>query len=225
MRADQIVLPRIKTQLPALNLALKPGSMTAVVGPNGCGKSTLLSVLCGLLQPNEGRVEIAGRDLGRMPISERAQHIAWVASTPPRGSALKVRAVLELAARFGPTAGASSVEEILTQFGLQEHADMSLSNLSDGWAQRAMIARATAQNTQIIILDEPTAFLDLPATLAVFGALKSALERGRTVVMSSHDFSALERSEMVTDTLQFYPDRIGHRAGFDAERISEVLLG
>lgn len=224
MIASQLVLPRILPSIAPVDLAFAAGSMTAVVGANGCGKSTLLSVLCGLLQPQAGRVELAGFDIARMPTAERARHIAWVASTPPRGSALTVRATLELAARCGPMAGAVSTETILDQFGLMAHADTALDRLSDGWAQRAMIARALAQNTRVIVLDEPTAFLDLPATVAVFDALELALNQGRTVILSSHDFTALERSNKVTNTLLFSRSHIADMSGFNAAVVSKELL-
>ena len=224
MIASQLVLPRIVPSIAPLDVAFAAGSMTAVVGPNGCGKSTLLSVLCGLLQPQAGRVELGGFDIARMPTAERAKHIAWVASTPPRGSALSVRATLELAARCGPATDAVSTETILDQLGLMAYADTALDRLSDGWAQRAMIARALAQNTRVIALDEPTAFLDLPATVAVFEALEVALNQGRTVILSSHDFTALERSKKVTNTLLFSRSHIEHMAGFDATVVSKGLL-
>jgi iron complex transport system ATP-binding protein len=224
---NDLVLPRISSPLVPLTLDIPPGAMIAVVGRNGCGKSTLLSVLAGLLSPRGGSVAYGGQRADRMSIAERAAHLAWVQSTPPRGSALTVEAVLELASHFGSTENAEQnvVERTIEDFGLAQYACTPLNRLSDGWAQRAMIARAFAQNTPTVLLDEPTAFLDLPAKLLVFKAFAKAQERGRSIVLSSHDFDALDRLAYVQATLQFTPSEIACTSSFNVAGVEAGLLG
>ena len=174
------------TVLQAAELSIRGGGIHLLVGRNGAGKSSLLRAMAGLQSLQGGSIVLNGSDVHAMPSAERAQALAYVASTPPRTSQLRVVEVLNLAA-----SNAASVSEVLAQYGDVAWAEQRMDALSDGQAQRVMFARAVLQGTPWIFMDEPTAFLDVPSRRAFWSRAVEATGQGATLVLATHDYEQL----------------------------------
>jgi iron complex transport system ATP-binding protein len=184
------------TALRSLSLELPPGSFAAVLGPNGAGKSTLVRVLTGLVAPAEGEVSYGKRPLARMAPAELARLVAVV----PQDVWVPFEyTVLEMVLMGrAPHLGALGLErerdvavarEALARLDLLALADRPIQTLSGGERQRVLLARALAQETPVLLLDEPTAHLDIAhqgATLRLLAALHA---EGRTVAAVLHDLN------------------------------------
>ena len=178
-----------------IRAALPAGSLTAMIGINGIGKSTLLKTLAGLLPPMEGRVLMGEEDVFRMPVTERARRIAVVLTGRPDTGMLDVETLTGLGRspwtnRWGRTNAADreAVERALQLTGAWHLRHRQVTSCSDGECQKVLIARALAQATPVLLLDEPTAFLDLPNRAEVVRVLRSiAHEEGKAVLFSTHD--------------------------------------
>jgi iron complex transport system ATP-binding protein len=178
-----------------LDVAFPAGGLTAIVGRNGTGKSTLLRTMAGLERPLAGEVRVGDTPLVAMTPREVARRVGFVSTQRIRVTNLRARDVVALGRTpYTDWIGHLTAEDkeavtaALSQVGMSVFADKQMDTLSDGEAQRVMIARVLAQDTPVILLDEPTAFLDLPNRYEVCLLLKKlAEERGRTVVFSSHD--------------------------------------
>jgi iron complex transport system ATP-binding protein len=163
----------------------RPSQITALVGPNGSGKSTLLRCLAGAQPPTGGRATLDGDDLRRLRPPALARRLAFVPQTSPIGFAFTVR---ELAALGNPDP--EQVEQALRAMDLWDLADRSLLTLSGGEQQRAAIARALAQDTPYLLLDEPTAHLDLRHQTQVLRLARHlAHEKGSAVLIVLHDLN------------------------------------
>lgn len=178
-----------------VNAAIAPGTLTALLGRNGSGKSTLLRALAGLNENYTGTITVASADLRRMSARERAHALAYVTPRTERCGAMRVIQAVEMGraphtgwtGRLG-TADHSIVWAALADTGMEDFADRLLDSLSDGERQRVMIARALAQDTPLILLDEPTSFLDLPNRRSLVALLhKLTREHGKTVLFSTHE--------------------------------------
>lgn len=180
-----------------LSLSAPEGEAIALLGRNGVGKSTLLRVVAGIGRPLSGGVVLDGRDLAAMAPRERACRVAFVTTEPVAVAHLRVHEVVAMgrAPYTGWWGGLSAederiVGEALERVGLSAFRDKRMDRLSDGERQRAMIARALAQDTPLVLLDEPTAFLDLPNRYRMALLLRRlAHDMGKTVIYSSHDLS------------------------------------
>ncbi len=184
------------TVLAGVTVAAEAGELIAVLGPNGAGKSTLLRTLAGLQPALGGRVELLGRSLAELRPRELARRIGVV--LPERVRVGLMRAFDLVALGRHPHTGwlgrlkpsdREKVEEALADAGVAELSARDVATLSDGERQKVMIARALAQESTVMILDEPTAFLDLPARVEIM-ALLLRLARGReerAVLLSTHD--------------------------------------
>lgn len=179
-----------------LDLEAPAGRITALVGPNGCGKSTLLRGLARLLKPKGGMVYLDGKAIHSLPTKQVAQQIGLLPQSPIAPAGLTV---YELVAQgryphqswFQQWSAEDSrcTQEALAITNLTHMADRPLDTLSGGQRQRAWIAMALAQETEILLLDEPTTFLDLAYQLEVLDLLHDLNERGRTIVMVLHDLN------------------------------------
>jgi iron complex transport system ATP-binding protein len=180
-----------------LDLEVPDGLVTAIVGPNACGKSTLLRALARLLRPSTGAVLLDGREIHRLPTKEVARQLGLLPQTPIAPDGITVG---DLVAR-GRTphqsllqqwshADESAVLSALAATGTAELVDRSVDELSGGQRQRVWIAMALAQETELLLLDEPTTYLDISHQLDVL-ELVAALQRdaGRTVVIVLHDLN------------------------------------
>lgn len=183
--------------LRGLSFNVAPGSFVGLLGPNGSGKTTLLRTLLGDLCPDEGRVFLKDRDLGVWPQRERARVVATV---PQETHFTYPFSVLEivLMGRAPHTAwmGFDRPDDIgiarraLDRTGLLDRADRPIQELSGGERQLVLIARALSQQPEVLLLDEPTAHLDLSHQLRIYGLLRE-LNRsdGLTLVSVSHDLN------------------------------------
>ncbi len=180
----------------SLDLEIPPGQITALVGPNGCGKSTLLRGLSRLLKPRGGAVLLDGKAVQSLSTKELAKQIGVLPQNPAAPDGLTV---YELVAQgryphqswFQQWSAQDEqvVQEALEMTSTAEFADRPLETLSGGQRQRAWIAMALAQQTEILLLDEPTTFLDLAYQLEVLDLLHDLNERGHTIVMVLHDLN------------------------------------
>ena len=156
-----------RTILHNINLEVAPGSLTALIGANGSGKSTLLRTLSGAQAPTAGTVSIGGTALCGLGKQKLARRLAMVFTDRTGAGALTVRETVEIGrhpytgpfGRLGPK-DKEAVAEALASVGMETYADRLLGTLSDGERQKVMLARALAQDTPLINLDEPTAILD-----------------------------------------------------------------
>jgi iron complex transport system ATP-binding protein len=184
-----------------LSLAVPDGRITAIVGPNACGKSTLLRALARLMRPTRGSVLLDGHLIHRLPTKEVAKRLGLLPQSPTAPDGI---IVADLVAR-GRTPhqrlfqqwsrdDESAVSEALCATGTLELADRPVDELSGGQRQRVWIAMAIAQQTDLLLLDEPTTFLDIAHQLEVLD-LTARLnhEHGRTVVVVLHDLNLAAR--------------------------------
>jgi cobalamin transport system ATP-binding protein len=187
-----------------LSMKVKAGEIIALIGRNGCGKSTLLRTIARMQLPLKGAVLIGGRDIKSIARLEFAKILSFVSTEIVDVPHMKVSELVSLG-RFpytnwigsfsGPDRAA--VNSAIELAGIGSLRNKMLYELSDGERQKTMIARALAQDTRIIVLDEPTAFLDLPNRYELLRLLnKLAHQMGKTVLYSTHDLSiALHESD------------------------------
>lgn len=183
-----------------LNLSIASGAITALVGPNGCGKSTLLRGLSRLLRPSQGGAYLNGQDIHRMKAKELARQLGILPQSPTAPEGLTV---YELVAQgryphqrwlqqWSPE-DERITQEALTITNLTLFADRPVDTLSGGQRQRAWIAMALAQQTDILLLDEPTTYLDLAYQMDVLDLLDDLNAQGRTIIMVLHDLNQAAR--------------------------------
>ena len=192
--------------LKGLNLSLEKGKLVALLGQNGAGKSTLLRALTCDERPLGGSIEVMGKNLSEMSQKDRSRVIGLVSTERIQAGALTVTELVGLGRQ--PHTGFLGrlddedheiVRQAMTDAGIIGKANEYMASLSDGERQKAMIARALAQQTPMIILDEPTAFLDVASRIETMRLLQTlAHERGKAVLLSSHDIS---QSLMLADEL------------------------
>ena len=194
------------TLLKNLNLTLAKGKLVALLGQNGAGKSTLLRALTCDERPLAGAIQVNGQNLLEMSQKDRSRLIGLVSTERIQAGALTVTELVGLGRQ--PHTGflgrlddedRAIVKQSMTDAGIIGKANEYIASLSDGERQKAMIARALAQQTPIIILDEPTAFLDVASRIETMRLLqKLAHEQDKAVLLSSHDIS---QSLMLADEL------------------------
>jgi iron complex transport system ATP-binding protein len=187
---DRVAIDAVSTVLPA-------GKITAVIGPNGCGKSTLLRSLAGLVRPDRGTISLGDTDIRQIRTREYARRVAVLPQSPVAPEGLTVA---DLVSRGRDPyrrwydqwsrADESQVLDTLRATGLDLLADRPLDSLSGGQRQRAWIAMAVAQRTGVLLLDEPTSFLDVAHQLEVLALVEELhATLGVTVVMVLHELS------------------------------------
>lgn len=182
-----------KTVLRNLNMKIPEGKVTVVVGPNGCGKSTFLKVLCGILPAERGSVLLDGENLLALPQQQRAQRVAYLAQNRQVPDITVGRLVLH--GRF-PYLGYPRryrkedydwADKAMAQMGIFDLKDTLLQNLSGGQRQKAYIAMVLAQDTPVVLMDEPTTYLDVRHQLRLMKQARIMAEEGKTVLMVLHD--------------------------------------
>lgn len=180
-----------------ISFKVKTGTFLAVVGPNGAGKSTLLNLLSAALKPATGTVKIDGKTIGSYSTKELAGKIAVVRqeTIPIFGFAVIETVMMSRTTHYGQLgfekeADRQIVTEALKVTDTARFSSRSLANLSAGERQRVFIARALAQDTPILLLDEPTSFLDLKHQIEIYDLLKVAqIRQGKTIVAVTHDIN------------------------------------
>ena len=181
-----------------VSATLGAGELVTLVGANGAGKSTLLKVLSGDLRPLSGMVSVEGESIAGLSRQRLSRLISVVNTDRVEADALTVREVVSMGRYpytgfFGRLADDDEavVGDAMAATGVERFAWRNVATLSDGERQKVMIARALAQATPVILLDEPTAFLDVASRVEVLSLLASlAHERGKAVLLSSHDLPA-----------------------------------
>ncbi|MEL6823955.1 MAG: ABC transporter ATP-binding protein, partial [Calditrichota bacterium] len=189
-----------------LNLSLNAGEMVCLLGPNGSGKSTLLRTLAGLQPPIDGIVWLGRQNIIELARADLAQQLAVVLTEKPAAGMLRVYDLVALGRipysnLFGRLSEEDHkvVRQSLKQVHLLDYQDRLLTELSDGEAQRVMIARALAQESEVIILDEPTVHLDLPTRIEVLSLLhRLSRDTGKAILLSTHELNlALQLADSV----------------------------
>ena len=185
-----------------ITLDLRAGELVCLLGPNGAGKSTLINTLTGGLRPLAGAVRLAGDDVHALPARELARRVSVVLTDRVDAGALTAYDLAALGrhphtdwlGRLGE-ADHAAVRAALASAGAAALAGRLVGELSDGERQRVMLARALAQEAPLLVLDEITAFLDLPRRVEVMRILRAlAHHEGRTVLLSTHDLDLALRT-------------------------------
>ncbi|MDE5549903.1 MAG: ABC transporter ATP-binding protein [Bacteroidaceae bacterium] len=207
-----------KTIASGLNATLESGEMTCLLGPNGSGKSTLLRTLAAFQPALSGSVEVMGRELKKYTNKELAQVVSVVLTD--NSDIKNMRAEEVVAMGRSPYTGfwgklrekdKTVVRKCLNWVGIEDLAARRMQTLSDGERQKVMIAKAIAQETPIILLDEPTAYLDYPSKISMMLLLhRLAKALKKTVFMSTHD---LEHALQVADQVWLLDKELGLTTG------------
>lgn len=189
-----------------LNLKLNQGELVCLLGPNGSGKSTLMRTMSGIQTPLAGKVELLGQPLSKLSAKEIALQLSVVLTDRMTIGNLSVYALVALGRSpytgwMGKLSAKDEkiVQEAIEITGTAHLASAHISDLSDGERQKVMIARALAQDTQIILLDEPTAHLDLPNRIEIIRLLRKLThEKGKSILMSTHELDlALQAADKI----------------------------
>ena len=186
----------------SLSLCLRSNTFVCLIGANGAGKSTLLKTLSGLREPLAGIVQLQSKNLYHLSPEQRAKQLSLVLTERLELDWLSVEELVSLGRHpYTNWQGhldkhdREIVRQAIAAVGMSDLRKKSITQISDGERQKAMIARALAQQTKLLILDEPTAYLDLPRRVEVMQLLRSlAHQDGRTILMSTHDLDLALRS-------------------------------
>lgn len=184
-----------RTLLAKASARLDGGQLVALLGRNGTGKSTLLRAMMGLEKPQSGEILLQGKDIASLKPEKLARDISFVTTDKVRIANLRCEDVVSMGrAPYTNWIGQlqpedkERVNEAMRLVGMSDYAEKTMDKMSDGECQRIMIARALAQDTPVILLDEPTAFLDLPNRYELCLLLKKlAQEKGKCIIFSTHD--------------------------------------
>ena len=202
---------RSKILLPPLNAKAYQGELIAMIGQNGIGKSTLLRTITGLQIAVAGTIFINGRPINDYSRMDFAQHIGYISTEPVKVNNMKVFDLVALG-RFPHTDWLGKLTEndqtiimdSIAKVGMESFVNNYITELSDGERQRVMIARILAQDTDLMVMDEPTAFLDIKSKYEIIHLLHDlSKRRGKTIIFSTHDLNvAVSEADKVWLLLQ-----------------------
>jgi iron complex transport system ATP-binding protein len=212
-----------------LDLEVAPGAITAIVGANGCGKSTLLRALARLMAPRQGRVTLDGMGLDALNTKEVARIVGLLPQSPIAPEGIVVADLVGRGRHPHQRAFAAwnaedyaAVASALEATGIADLADRAVDELSGGQRQRVWIALTLAQQTDVLLLDEPTTFLDLAHQVEVLDLLVDLnRDRGTTIVMVLHDLNMAVR---YADQLVAMREGAIHTVGDPAQVVTEQLV-
>ncbi|WP_299530214.1 ABC transporter ATP-binding protein [Ulvibacterium sp.] len=189
-----------------LNIKIHNGELVCLIGPNGCGKSTLMRTIAGLQKPLEGDTVISEVDVKKIKPHQYARLLSLVLTDKINVGGMKVMDIVSIGrypytnyfAKLGPK-DYEIIERSLDNVHLNEYKDRFFHELSDGEKQRVLIAKALAQDTPLIMLDEPTAHLDLPNRVEIMNILKRlAKETNKAIFLSTHELDlALQTADTI----------------------------
>jgi iron-siderophore transport system ATP-binding protein len=189
-----------RTVVQGLSLQIPDGEFTVIVGPNGCGKSTLLKALSRTMRPAAGQVMLDGRPIASYRSKEVARELALLPQTPIAPDTITVRDLVARGRfphttllRQWSTADERAVQSAMEETETTQLADRPVSELSGGQRQRVWLAVVLAQQTQIVLLDEPTTFLDIGYQYEVLELCSALQNSGRTFVAVLHDLNQAAR--------------------------------
>jgi iron complex transport system ATP-binding protein len=182
--------------LAGINLEINKNELIGLIGRNGSGKSTILRTLVRIQELAGGKIFLDNKNINEFHRPEFARTVAFVSTGILEVEGMSIRELVSLG-RFPYTNWIGNltdedheiIDRSLNMVGITSLANRKLNEVSDGERQRAMIARTLAQNTRVIILDEPTAFLDLPAKYDLINLLHNLTNEGKTIIYSSHDLN------------------------------------
>lgn len=185
-----------------IHLTLKAGELVCLIGPNGAGKSTLIRTLAGMQAPLSGQVRLLGEDVHQLPAKRLAQTLSVVLTERINPGLLTARTLVALGRHpYTDWSGRLTaqdetiVSQAIAAVGANALAERQIGELSDGERQKIMIARALAQQPALMILDEPTAFLDLPRRVEIMQLLRQlAHDEARAILLSTHDLDLALRT-------------------------------
>lgn len=208
-----------------LNLKLRGADLTSILGVNGSGKSTLIRTLCGFIPPLAGKIFIMGREITTYTKEELSSILSVVLTERVSDGGLTVYEIVAMGRYpytgfFGKLSDRDRevIERSIRDVGVWDMRDLFISELSDGERQKVMIAKSLAQESKIIILDEPTSFLDLRSRMETISLLRRlAVEKGMTFLLSLHD---LELSLQYSDSLWI----MSHGDGVICGQTEEMVL-
>lgn len=204
-----------KTVASEIDIALEKGKLTCLMGPNGIGKSTLIKTITGVLPPISGNILINSIDLFKLDQLKKAQTISVVLTDKPSSGFMTVRDLISLG-RYPYTSWQNKhndqdrgiVDGAIESVGLVDSANTPLIELSDGNLQKAIIGRSLAQDTEIIVLDEPTVHLDVNNKTMIIRLLRQLCSnQGKTILLSTHD---LELAMSYADKLWLFAEDAIH---------------
>jgi iron complex transport system ATP-binding protein len=189
-----------RTVIDDLDVAIPSGLVTTIIGPNGCGKSTLLRTLSRLLKPAKGTVVLDGDDIARLRTRDVAKKLGLLPQAPVAPDGLTVADLVARGRhphqswlRQWSSDDADVVERALAMTGVADLADRPVDELSGGQRQRVWISMTLAQGTDLLLLDEPTTYLDLAHAIDVLDLVNDLHTSGCTVVMVLHDLNLATR--------------------------------
>ncbi|WP_439864727.1 Fe(3+) dicitrate ABC transporter ATP-binding protein FecE [Pseudomonas antarctica] len=179
-----------------LSFAPPAGKVTALIGPNGCGKSTLLKAFARILKPTKGELTLDGQAYASLSARQLAQHIAFLPQVLPVPEGVSVRQLVAYGrsphnSLWGRLSGSdqSHVAQAMQRLELDSLADRALADLSGGQRQRAWLAMVLAQNAPVVLLDEPTTYLDISHQVELMDLMGELAAEGKTVITVLHDIN------------------------------------
>jgi iron complex transport system ATP-binding protein len=176
---------------------LKPGTVTAVIGPNGCGKSSLLAAIAGDIALSGGEITIGGQGLSELSLSQLAALRSVVLQSRNYWLSYTVR---EIVAMGQDSQALAHIDEVFKSLDMADLADRSVTTLSGGEAQRVEIARALIRNSQIYLLDEPLSAQDSASRVRIIELLKKLRSQGKVILIVTHsDERALDWCDQIFD--------------------------
>lgn len=192
-RGDRAILDRV-------SLAVEPGGVLSIVGPNGSGKSTLLKALAGIWPLSGGTVKIGSKPLGDMSRREIAQRLAFVPQDIRMDFAFTVEEIVAMGrypyrGRFDRASSADrdAIDRALLRCDVEHLRKRFVTTLSGGERQRVAIARSLAGNPEVVLLDEPTASLDIQHNMEILDLCRTLADAGKAVVLATHDLNVVAR--------------------------------
>ncbi len=193
---DLVVTLGDERVLDGVSLSVEEGDFVGLVGPNGAGKTTLLRAINGALSPQQGRVEVGGENVHGLSSRAASRLVSTVPQTTRLSFDFSVREAVEMGrtphrSRFGTwtESDTQAVDRALARTAVTDLADRPVTDISGGERQRVLIARALAQTTPVMLLDEPTASLDINHQVRTLGLVRDLVEEGKTALAAIHDLN------------------------------------
>lgn len=214
-----------------ISLRVHPGKITVLIGPNGAGKTTILRAAAGQLQPQGGVIFLEGQPLTELPLTEQAKRRAAMMTERPSAERMTCREVISLGrtphtGRLGRLSerDLELVRQAMERVGVTELADRDLQELSDGQRQRVLLARAIVQEPRVLLLDEPTSYLDIRHKLAFLRILRELADQQQIgMLLSLHE---LELAHQIADEIVCVrADGTIAESGAPQDMMREEILG